>query len=127
MFPMNGHMPFSSHFYSLNVNGVHFITFSADLLADDLMNQEFDADQSLDLQFNWLENDLAKANENRHLTPWIIVFVSESIDCSNPSCSSTKLDKYKKKYFYFKFWNKKILKIMQTKFKNRSLIIRVRC
>jgi hypothetical protein len=74
MFPMMGQTPFNSTTYSLDVNGVHFISYSfGSPFASDL-------DKKFENLIKWLENDLIKANKNRHLIPWIIVLLPDNYD-----------------------------------------------
>lgn len=56
-----------SLFYSFDVGPVHFIAFSTEFYY--FLNYGL---KSVANQFNWLEEDLRAANENRELRPWII-------------------------------------------------------
>ena len=102
MFPLLGQVPFNSNYYSLNLNGAHLVTFSADILNADLLYAKNGAynlnlTRSLDDQLDWLEDDLKTANQNRRLVPWIIVFLSKSIDCQQFICQTNKIDYLKKR------------------------------
>ncbi len=102
MFPLVGQVPFKSNYYSLDLNGAHLITFSVDILNSSLLyakngSYNHDLTQLIDNQLDWLENDLKIASENRHLVPWIIIFLSKSIDCVNNACQTNKIDYLKKK------------------------------
>lgn len=74
MFPLRGTVPFNSYFYSVNVNGVHLLSYSADLFTIKTKNidhngQQFDASAAglLETQINMIEKDLQEANENRQM------------------------------------------------------------
>ncbi|CAI9722265.1 acid phosphatase type 7-like [Octopus vulgaris] len=76
----------SPFWYSFDYMGVHFSMFST----------EHDVNQS-SIQYQWLENDLNKANLNRDKVPWVIALAHRPLYCSshnaNISCKSlsTKL------------------------------------
>lgn len=101
MFPLKGSVPFNSYFYSLNMNGVHFLSYSADLFTiktkDNGLHFDASAAALLETQINTIAKDLAKANENRHLVPWIIVLASQSLKCQQFACQSNTNDIFKKK------------------------------
>ena len=102
MFPLIGQVPFKSNYYSLDLNGAHLITFSVDILNSSLLYAKnglynYNLTQLIDKQLDWLENDLKKASENRILFPWIIVFLSKSIDCVKNACQTNKIDYLKKR------------------------------
>lgn len=97
MFPLKGSVPFNSYFYSINVNGVHFISYSADLFT--IQATEFDASAAslLETQLDLIERDLIAANQNRHLVPWLVVLASQSLKCVGFSCETSANDAYKKR------------------------------
>lgn len=106
MFPLKGSVPFNSYFYSVDVNGVHFVSYSADLFTIQTNEynrngnqQGFDATAAglLETQINQIERDLIKANQHRHIVPWIIVMASQSLKCSKFSCDTNTNDIFKKK------------------------------
>ena len=62
--------------YSMDMGLIHFIGFSTEVLFYDVNNEK-------QPQFEWLENDLKKANQNRNERPWIVVFGHRPMYCSN--------------------------------------------
>ena len=69
----------NNFFYSFNVGLIHFVA----------LNTEFHIDNQFDKmveQYKWLEKDLAKANENREIRPWIVVLMHHQIYCQNEHC-----------------------------------------
>ena len=79
MLPLKGQVPFNSYFYSLNANGVHFLSYSADLFSIENSSIEhdgilFDPTNAalLETQLNQIEKDLKYADENRHLVDSMI-------------------------------------------------------
>lgn len=105
MFPLKGRVPFNSYFYSVNVNGVHFLSYSADLFTmmarkfDVKSEQDFDASAAglLETQINLIEKDLMKANLNRHIVPWVVVMASQSLKCTEFLCDKNTNDIFKKR------------------------------
>lgn len=104
MFPLKGTVPFNSYFYSIDVNGVHFLSYSADMFTmksryGQNNGHTFDATAAglLETQVNIIEKDLIKANKNRHLVPWVIVLASQSLSCVDFTCDQTTNDIFKKK------------------------------
>ena len=63
--------------YSLDIGQIHFIFWSTEVL--------FDRTQDIKTQYQWLENDLVKANnyDNRNKRPWIITIAHRPMYCSN--------------------------------------------
>ena len=96
-----GRSPFNSYYYSVSTNGVHFLSYSADLFTIGQFDQSNPIDHStieiIESQLDLLEKDLIKANRNRNLSPWIVVIASQSIDCIEISCDSNVNDLLKKK------------------------------
>lgn len=70
-------------FYSRDANGVHFVSF----IFESKYSREF-----LNTQISILEKDLAKANQNRNLVPWVVIILSKQISCSNLHCNGTRFD-----------------------------------
>lgn len=73
MLPLKGTVPFNSYFYSLDINGVHFISYSAEFF-----ETKIDNFSQLENQIKMIKDDLIRAQDNRHLVPWIVVLVSYS-------------------------------------------------
>jgi len=63
---------------SFNVGNVHFVSISTELY---FYNDYYTADH-IGQQYNWLKNDLIKANTHRADHPWIIVFGHRPMYCS---------------------------------------------
>jgi len=104
MLPLKGSVPFNSYFYSIDINGVHFLSYSADLFtiktkSVDHNGLQFDASAAalLETQINFIEKDLIQANENRHLVPWVVVLASQSLRCLEFSCDTSTNDIFKKR------------------------------
>lgn len=96
MFPMMGRSPFNSHFYSVESNGVHFLSY--DLFTFDQMDQINQTKvEIIETQIDLIEQDLIRANRHRNLCPWIVVIASEPIDCVQVGCSSNMNDALKKR------------------------------
>ncbi|KAK7500302.1 hypothetical protein BaRGS_00008525, partial [Batillaria attramentaria] len=71
-------MPVDSLWYSFNVGPVHFISYSTEVfftLGNKLVQTQYD----------WLVNDLSKANRFRRIRPWIIAFGHRPMYCSTVS------------------------------------------
>ncbi|XP_002738205.1 acid phosphatase type 7-like [Saccoglossus kowalevskii] len=80
-------MPLDNMWYSFNMAKVHFISYSTEVYFTD--------DNLIDVQYQWLLNDLQEANqpENRLKRPWIIVYGHRPMYCSNAdSDDCTTLD-----------------------------------
>ncbi|KAI6192261.1 Purple acid phosphatase [Aphelenchoides bicaudatus] len=73
-------MPHTDHnlWYSYDVGDVHFISFSTEVY----FWWEQYGTQMLRNQWNWLVEDLRKANENRKNVPWIITLGHRPMYCS---------------------------------------------
>ncbi|KAJ8604431.1 hypothetical protein CTAYLR_000882 [Chrysophaeum taylorii] len=69
----NGPAP-NTHYYSWNVGLVHFVAVSTEI--------PFDYPDLVASMTNWLEADLAAANENRSFAPWVVAHGHRSLYCS---------------------------------------------
>uniref|UniRef100_A0A7E4ZS12 Purple acid phosphatase n=1 Tax=Panagrellus redivivus TaxID=6233 RepID=A0A7E4ZS12_PANRE len=72
-------MPNTDHgfFYSFDIGDVHFVVLSAELY----FYTKYGTDQ-IQTQWNFLNDDLTKANENRRNVPWIIALFHRPMYCS---------------------------------------------
>merc|ERR1712045_815523 len=61
-------------FYSWDIGLVHFVAISTEIYFDYL--------DMIPVQWNWLKQDLEKANANRDNVPWIVVHGHRSMYCS---------------------------------------------
>ena len=69
----------NNFFYSFNVGLIHFVG----------LNTQYHIDNQIDKmeeQYQWLEQDLAEANENRETRPWIVALMHHQIYCQNEHC-----------------------------------------
>ncbi|CAD5221007.1 unnamed protein product [Bursaphelenchus okinawaensis] len=86
-------MPNSEHnlFYSFDLDKVHFVFITTEiyyntfLSPNDKLNIDDVQHQQLQTQWNWLVNDLEKANKNRYNVPWIVVLGHRPMYCSTDS------------------------------------------
>lgn len=67
-------MPLNQVWYSLDAGLIHFVCLSTEVFFTDKAN--------LDHQLRWLNEDLAKVNENRVEQPWIVVLGHRPMYCS---------------------------------------------
>lgn len=68
-------MPLEQLWYSFDVGPVHFVSYSSEVfftLGGTLVQTQYD----------WLVNDLSKANQNRREQPWIIAYGHRPMYCS---------------------------------------------
>ncbi|CAD5226353.1 unnamed protein product [Bursaphelenchus okinawaensis] len=74
-------MPNTDHnlFYSFDLGKVHFVAISTEFY---FYGKQY-GNQSIETQFNWLIEDLKKAQTNRKEIPWIIVFGHRSMYCTD--------------------------------------------
>lgn len=108
MFPLSSLNEQENQFiYGLDVNGVHFCTFSIGIFMQRETNSKIQIDQ-LESKIYLLEKDLIKANQNRHLVPWIVVLLTEKSSFSN----SSLLNIYLEKLVFFVF--NQLLKILNN-------------
>ena len=66
----------SGHFYSFDIGRSHYIMLNSEVLIE----EEY-ANQIL-TEMNWLKRDLAEANANREIRPWIIMLTHRNMYCS---------------------------------------------
>lgn len=67
-----------NYYYSFDMGPIHFVAFSTEVYYEPKqLNVE-----SIVAQFNWLKEDLRKANQNRKDRPWIIVYGHRPMYCS---------------------------------------------
>uniref|UniRef100_A0A7E4UWP2 Purple acid phosphatase n=1 Tax=Panagrellus redivivus TaxID=6233 RepID=A0A7E4UWP2_PANRE len=83
-------MPNTDHgiFYSFDIGEIHFVVLSTEMY----FFLEFGTDQ-IQTQWNFLNEDLQKANENRKNTPWIIALFHRPMYCStinNDECMKNR-------------------------------------
>lgn len=101
MFTFMNEWPLKSFWYSFDVNGIHFISYSTDLFlineSNNKTNITVDVSQIVENQLNWLKNDLNKANNNRDSVPWIVVLARQPMYCvvNCPLNCNTKADTQK--------------------------------
>ncbi|KAI6194353.1 Purple acid phosphatase [Aphelenchoides besseyi] len=71
-------MPNTDHnlFYSFDLGLTHFVAINTELY----YYSEYSMIQN---QWNWLVNDLKRANSNRQVVPWLIVYMHRSFYCSD--------------------------------------------
>ncbi|CAG9317825.1 unnamed protein product [Blepharisma stoltei] len=74
--PNNGVNQGTSFFYSFNLGPAHFIMYNTNPYFKNT------SQASADLQTQWLANDLAIANSQRSIRPWIIVLAHHPLYCS---------------------------------------------
>lgn len=87
--PLNERM--NNHFYSINIGPVHIVLFSTEYYYYTNYGWE-----QIERQFNWLEKDLKRANENRDKQPWIIGMGHRPLYCltmGDHSCNYEKLER----------------------------------
>ncbi|CAD5225057.1 unnamed protein product [Bursaphelenchus okinawaensis] len=74
-------MPGSDHnlYYSYDLGDAHYIAYSSEIY---YWSQFYDKSH-IQRQYDWLMEDLKKANANRRNVPWIIVFGHRSMYCSD--------------------------------------------
>ncbi|CAO3623037.1 unnamed protein product [Cunninghamella echinulata] len=66
----------NSLFYSIDYKSLHLISFSTEVYLKQ------GTPEQLQYSLNWLEQDLIKANKNRHQRPWIILITHHPLYCS---------------------------------------------
>ncbi|KAK1948422.1 Acid phosphatase type 7 [Phytophthora citrophthora] len=67
-------------FYSYDVGLVHFAVISTEIYFKETFEEDGDV---IARQEAWLERDLAKANANRELTPWVVVIGHRPMYCTS--------------------------------------------
>eukprot|EP00359_Climacostomum_virens_P007149 CAMPEP_0204905838 /NCGR_PEP_ID=MMETSP1397-20131031/5644_1 /ASSEMBLY_ACC=CAM_ASM_000891 /TAXON_ID=49980 /ORGANISM="Climacostomum Climacostomum virens, Strain Stock W-24" /LENGTH=455 /DNA_ID=CAMNT_0052074773 /DNA_START=79 /DNA_END=1443 /DNA_ORIENTATION=- len=74
--PNNGANQGTGYFYSYNVGPAHIVLFNTEIiLSNSHVNETLN-------ELNWLKEDLAKANEERDLRPWLILGSHHPLYCS---------------------------------------------
>jgi acid phosphatase type 7 len=73
--PINEANDGTGYFFSFDIGPAHFILFDTELY---VLGQTV----SIQTQLNWLVADLAKANTNRQVRPWVIALSHHPIYCS---------------------------------------------
>lgn len=68
----------TSYFYSFNLGAVHFVVYNSNAYFHSTPISICEADT----QNNWLIQDLAEANANRDVRPWIIALAHHPLYCS---------------------------------------------
>ena len=89
-----------NHYYSFNLEGIHFVFLSFDYY-------ESSAPETQHSMFLWIDNDLRKANDEKHrnLWSWIVVLTDKPI-------YSTTQDNYSQRQHWdelFKLYNVNIV------------------
>ncbi|XP_050415136.2 acid phosphatase type 7 [Patella vulgata] len=69
-------IPLEQMYYSYDIGLVHFISYSTEVYF--IHDQNFVCDQ-----YNWLLQDLIRANQNRSKRPWIVAMGHRPMYCSN--------------------------------------------
>ena len=76
--PVNEANQGTSTFYSFNLGTAHYVVFNTEwLLSSDPANEG-----AIQTQINWLKEDLAQANLERDIRPWIILGTHHPLYCS---------------------------------------------
>lgn len=63
--------------YSWNMGPVHFVAYSTEVYFTDSIKY------TVEKQYQWLQQDLQQANQNRDAQPWIIAYGHRPMYCSN--------------------------------------------
>ncbi|CAD5230890.1 unnamed protein product [Bursaphelenchus xylophilus] len=81
-------MPNTEHnlFYSFDIGDTHFVAISTEFY---FYGQKY-GNESIETQYNWLVEDLKKAQKNRKHVPWIIVFGHRSMYCTDIQAAECK-------------------------------------
>mmetsp|Transcript_14459 Transcript_14459/g.14511 ORF Transcript_14459/g.14511 Transcript_14459/m.14511 type:complete len:446 (+) Transcript_14459:1-1338(+) len=74
--PNNGANEGTGYFYSFNLGPAHFIMYNTNSYFKEYRKVE------AEVQTQWLANDLAEANKQRDIRPWIIVLAHHPLYCS---------------------------------------------
>ncbi|TKR60183.1 hypothetical protein L596_027472 [Steinernema carpocapsae] len=78
-FTMPDYDQFQNHFYSFDYGPIHFVGVSTEFYG-----YYYDYGmESVETQYNWLNEDLKKADRRRDSTPWIISYQHRPFYCSN--------------------------------------------
>ena len=73
--PLNDANEGTNYFYSFDMGPAHFVMFNTEAYF-------YYSNITQVTQLNWLKADLAKANENRSLRPWLILLSHHPLYCS---------------------------------------------
>ncbi|CAG9328406.1 unnamed protein product [Blepharisma stoltei] len=84
--PHNGDNQGTGYFYSLNLGPVHFVLINSNSYFHSSYQTE------AEVQTQWLSNDLALANQNREIRPWIVVLMHHPLYCSQQLNDSSIMD-----------------------------------
>jgi predicted phosphohydrolase len=78
-------------FYSFDVGLVHFISYNTETYFNMTGNGALsgDGNDCVKAQYNWMKADLAIANANRAVTPWIVVFGHRPMYCNVAAHNAT--------------------------------------
>jgi hypothetical protein len=74
--PNNGDNEGTGYFYSFNLGPAHIVLFNTETVLDSKQ-----ANETL-TQMNWLKEDLAQANKERDIRPWVILGSHHPLYCS---------------------------------------------
>ncbi|XP_045192870.2 acid phosphatase type 7-like [Mercenaria mercenaria] len=81
-------IPLNKMWYSMDIGPVHFLSYSSEVF--------FTANgRYIESQKQWILADLAAANSNRHIRPWIIAFGHRPMYCSNDDLDDCTLQESK--------------------------------
>lgn len=73
--PKNWASQSTSFYYSFNLGRAHFVMYNSEAIF-------YSSKDELNRMKQWMEEDLAKANENRSEVPWLFVFAHKPLYCS---------------------------------------------
>ena len=76
-------------FWSLDIGKLHLLSINTEAYYP----FEYGTPQQTQLQFDWLEQDLMKANENRDKAPWIVVIGHRPMYCSTNDATTVGPEK----------------------------------
>merc|ERR1711871_1275820 len=78
-------------YYSYDTGLIHFVSYNTEAYFNMTGNgaDSGDGNDCVKTQYNWLKQDLARANDNRGAVPWIIVFGHRPMYCNVASVNVT--------------------------------------